>query len=423
VGFRRKERGMGGRLFAAGVVALGLALGAAAAPDWPQFRGPNRDDLSRDKGLLEKWPADGPELLWKAKGVGVGHSSLAVAGERIYTLGNKGPLTRLFALDRDTGKVLWSVEVGKEGGNLGSTPTVDGDRVYAVGQDGDLVCVDVKKERVVWKRNFKKDFGGNCGSWRYTESVLIDGDKLVCTPGAKGAILAALDKKTGEVLWKAPSPFGDATAGYSSVVLSEGGNVRQYVQLTAGGVLGVRASDGKVLWKYDKLGHNTANIPTPIVRGDYVFAAAGYGKGGALLKLVGDGDTVKAQEVYYKPELTNKHGGLLAVGDLVYGDHDDKGTPFCAELKTGKMLWKRKPKDRRSGSGAASVTYADGHLYFLYEDGTLALVKAATDDYHEVSRFKVPGMGRPAWAHPVVVGGKLYLRGGDTVYCYDLKAK
>jgi outer membrane protein assembly factor BamB len=414
---------MGGRLFAASAVALGLALGATAAPDWPQFRGPNRDDISKDQGLLEAWPMGGPPIVWKTPGIGGGYSSLAVAGDRVYTLGNKGPVTRLFALNRDTGKVLWSVEVGKEGGNLGSTPTVDGDRVYAVGQQGDLVCVDAGKKRVVWRKNFRTDFKGRCGGWNYTESVLIDGDKLVCTPGGKDAILAALDKKTGKVLWRARSPFDDPTAGYSSVVVSEAGGVHQYVQLTAGGVLGVRGKDGKVLWKYEQLGHNTANIPTPIVRGEYVFASAGYGKGGALLKLTGGKGGVEAEEVYYKHELRNKHGGLVAVGDYVYGDYDDQGTPFCAELKTGKVLWKRKRDGRSGGSGSAAVTYADGRLYFLYQDGTIALVKASKGGYDEVGRFKVPGIGTPSWAHPVVVGGKMYLRGGDVVYCYDVKAK
>jgi outer membrane protein assembly factor BamB len=414
---------MGGRLLLAGLVTLALTTGTLAAPpDWPQFRGPNRDDRSSDKGLLKQWPRDGPPLVWKGTGVGDGHSSLAVAGERIYTLGNKGAVSQLHALDRKTGKLLWSVPVGRAGGNLGCTPTVDGDRVYTIGQAGDLACVDVTTKKVVWKKNFLTDFKGQCGGWRYCESPLIDGDNLICTPGGKDAILVALNKKTGKVVWKAPSPFNDPQAGYSSIVVAEVGKVRHYVQLTAAGVLGVRASDGKVLWTYARLGRNTANIPTPIVKGDQVFASAGYGKGGALLKLVAGKGGVKAKEVYYRGELTNKHGGLVLVGDHIYGDSDDQGRPFCAELKTGKVLWKRKAR-QGGGSNSAAVTYADGCLYFLYQDGIVALVKASPKEYDELSHFKVPGIGNPAWAHPVVVGGKLYLRGNNAAFCYDVKAK
>jgi outer membrane protein assembly factor BamB len=404
------------------LLAVGLVLGTRAAePDWPQFRGPNRDDLSKDTGLLKKWPEGGPTLDWKGTGVGSGYSSLAIAGERIYTLGNKGATTHLHALDRKTGKHLWSVEVGKAGGNLGCTPTVDGDRVYTVAQEGDLACVDTATKKVVWKKNFRTDFGGRYGGWRYCESPLIDGDRLICTPGGTDAIMVALNKKTGEVVWKTPSPFRNTRAGYSSAVVAEVGNVRHYVQVTDVGTLGVRASDGKVLWTYGKFAGNTANIPTPIVLGDHVFTAVGYGRGGSLLKLVADGDGVKAEEVYHKRELTNRHGGVVLVGGHVYGDYDQAGTPFCADVKTGKVLWTRK-RDRRGGSGSAAVTYADGHLYFLYQDGTMALVKASTAGYDEVSRFKVPGISSPAWAHPVVVGGKLYLRGNNAVYCYDVKA-
>jgi outer membrane protein assembly factor BamB len=413
---------MGGNLFATTTLLLLLAAHARAEPDWPQFRGPNRDDLSKDRNLLKEWPRDGPPLVWKGAGVGGGYSSLAVAGERIYTLGNKGNVTQMHALDRKTGKLLWSVEVGRAGGSLGCTPTVDGDRVYALGQAGDLVCVDATQKEVAWRLNFHKDFAGRCGGWRYCESPLVDGDRLICTPGGKDAIIVALDKKTGKVVWKARSPFDDPQAGYSSIVVAEVGKVRHYVQLTGSGVLGVRASDGKVLWTHDKLARNTANIPTPIVLGDHVFAAAGYNKGGVLLKLSKTEDGVEATEVYYKHELRNKHGGVVLVGDHVFGDCDDSGTPYCAEVKTGKVLWRRK-HTRGGGSGSAAVTYADGHLYFLYQDGTLALVKASADGYEEAGRFKVAGIGTPAWAHPVVVGGKLYLRGNNVVFCYDVQAK
>jgi outer membrane protein assembly factor BamB len=415
----------------AGLVLLAACPAAPAidrpAADWPQFRGPHRDAHSPDTGLLTQWPKDGPPLLWKATEIGGGYSSVSLANGKLYTLGNKkrppeskkkGDATFLVAVDADTGKVLWSTEVGDAGGNLGSTPTVDGDRVYAVGQQGDLVCVDANGGSLRWHKNFKKDFGGHCGGWNYTESPLVDGDRLVCTPGAKDATMVALDKKTGEVLWKCAAPIQETTAGYSSVVVAEVGGIRQYVQLLSGGVIGVAAKDGRFLWKYEKLGRNTANIPTPIVLGDRVFCSAGYGKGGALLQVVAEGDGVTAKELWFNQRLTNKHGGLVVVGDYVYGDQDDRGRPFCADLKTGKIVWQ---KDRGAGSGSASVAYADGHLYIRYDNGITSLVEATPEAYKEISTFPIPKHQGPSWAHPVVAGGRMYLREADAVYCYDVK--
>jgi hypothetical protein len=389
------------------------------ADDWPQFRGPHRDDVSAEKGLLKTWPKDGPPLLWQATGLGGGYSSVSVAGDRIYTLGNKGRVTNLVALERDGGKVLWSSELGPAGGNLGCTPTVDGERIYALGQEGDLVCIDATGKRL-WHRNLHKDFGGVCGSWNYCESPLVDGDRLIVTPGGKDATMVALAKGSGKELWKCAIPVEHPEAGYSSVVIAKVGGVRQYVQLLNGGLVGV-SDEGRFLWKYEKLGPNTANIPTPIVLGDQVFASAGYGKGGALLKLVAHGKDVSAEEVYFNRELTNKHGGVVRVGDYLYGDTDDQGRPFCAEVKTGKVVWKRGRQG--SGGGSASVTYADGRLYFFYDNGVVALVPASPDGYEEVGSFKVPKRSGACWAHPVVCGGRLYLREGDTLYCYDVRAR
>jgi outer membrane protein assembly factor BamB len=372
-----------------------------------------------DKGLLREWPANGPQLLWKSDGLGVGYSSVVMGRGRIYTLGNRGADTYIHALHSSNGGSIWEAKVGPAGGNLGSTPTLDGDRVYAIGQEGDLVCVNATNGSPVWHKQFKRDFGGNCGGWNYTESPLVDGVQIVVTPGASDALLVALDKRTGAVIWKCASPFGDATAGYSSIVIANVGGIRHYVQLTAGGVVGVSAKDGKVLWSYDRLGNNTANIPTPIVLNDMVFCSAGYGKGGALLKLTATGSGVSAREVYLKQELTNKHGGLVVVGDHVYGDRDDSGKPFCAEVKTGNVVWRK--EDRGPGRGSASVTYADGHLYFHFDNGIMALVKATPAGYKEISTFKIPNANSSSWAHPVVVGGRMYLREQDTLWCYNVK--
>jgi outer membrane protein assembly factor BamB len=401
-------------------LALIILLPPARAADWPQFRGPNRDDISQETGLLKSWPKDGPPLVWQAKELGSGYSSLSVAGDRVYTLGNKDKVSKVIALDRDNGKPVWTAEVGPSGGNLGCTPTVAGDRIFALGQEGDLVCLETKDGTRVWHRNLIKDFGGKYGGWHYCESPLVDGDHVIVTPGGKDATMVALDKKTGETVWQCPLPLKHTEAGYSSVVIATVGDVKHYVQLLNGGVVGV-STDGKPLWQYEKLGPNTANIPTPIILKDQVLAVAGYGKGGALLKLSADAKDVKAEEVYFKGELTNKHGGVLVVADHVYGDTDDQGAPYCAEVKTGKVLWKRKAEDSK-GRGSASVTYADGRLYFQYQNGVIALVEASPDGYKESSFFSVKTDGN-AWAHPVIAGGRLYLREGDALFCYDVHEK
>jgi outer membrane protein assembly factor BamB len=295
---------------------------------------------------------------------------------------------------------------------------VDGQLLYAIGQYGDLLCLETASGAVKWSKNFGKDFKGSSGGWNYTESPLIDGDKLVCTPGGRQATLVALNKLTGEVVWKAP--LGD-TAGYSSIVVSQAAGVRQYVQLTSDGVIGVAAADGKLLWRYEKLARNTANIPTPVVLGEQIFCSAGYGKGGALLSLKASGDGgVTATEVYYNGALRNRHGGVVIVGDLVFGDTDDSGQPYCADWKTGKVKWKARSK---RGQGSASLTYADGHLYVRYSNGWVALVEASEAAYKEISSFKIPNSSSNSWAHPVVADGKLYLREKDTVWCYDVKTK
>jgi outer membrane protein assembly factor BamB len=390
-----------------------------AVGEWPSFRGSHRDNISPDQGLLKQWPAGGPALVWKGMGVGSGHSSVTIASGKVFTMGNNGGDSYVFALDEGSGVLRWSTKVGRAGGNLGCTPTVDSDRVYAIGQAGDLVCLEATKGEVQWRKNLQRDFDGHCGGWQYTESPLVDRDRLVCTPGAQKATLVALNKLTGELIWRCAAPVDDTTAGYSSIVIAEIGGVRQYVQLVAGGVVGVAAKDGTFLWKYERLGNNTANISTPIVLGEQVFCSAGYGKGGALLQLSPADRGTKVKELYYNQQLKNKHGGLVVVDGYVYGDHDDSGHPFCADVKTGKVMWS---KERSGpGTGSASVTYADGHLYFHFDNGVMALVAATPDRYKEISTFRIPNATSESWAHPVVVGGKLYLREQDAVWCYNVK--
>jgi outer membrane protein assembly factor BamB len=391
--------------------------------DWPQWRGPNRDNHSPDSGLLKEWPADGPPLAFKATGIGEGFSSVSVVDDKIFTMGDIGDESFVFALSRDKGEKLWSVKVGKSGGDhpgTRCTPTVDGDRVFALGQFGDLVCLKVADGSEVWRKNLKKDFKGSEPHWSYSESPLIDGDKLVCTPGGDNPVVA-LDKKNGDVIWKSDKK---GATGYSSIVVSNAGGVKQYVQTLADGVVGIDAKDGKQLWKYEKLGRNTANVPTPIVLGDQVFCTVGYGKGGALRTLSAADGAVTEKEDYFNQKLNNKHGGAVQVGDYIYLDRDDSGNPMCVEWKTGKLKddWLKGAKDKK-GHGSASITYADGNVYIRYDNGYVALVPATPDGYQEKGLFKIPNSKSQSWAHPVVVDGKLYLREKDTLWVYDVKAK
>jgi outer membrane protein assembly factor BamB len=407
-----------------------MALRAAGpSKGWPSWRGPNRDGISTETGLLRTWPKEGPPLLWQMKGLGRAYSSVSISGGKIFTMGSRRRSTDLIALDLKTGKELWSAKVG--GGNPNCTPTVDGGLVFALGRNGDLVCAKTGDGSIVWKKNFPRDFGGQMMStWGYSESPLVDGDRLVCTPGAGDAMIVALNKKTGNVIWKAsmPDDVGDRGkdgAGYSSIVISHAAGVKQYVQLTGRGIISVAAKDGKTLWTYNRIANRTANIPTPIVTGDYVFCSTGYYTGAALLKIVKDGSSLKAEEVYFLESgtLQNHHGGMVLVDGYVYCGHGHgQGYPICVELKTGKVKWGG-GRTRGPGRKSAAVVYADGHLYFRYENGVMALIEATPKEYRLNGSFKLASVHGPSWPHPVIYDGKLYLRDNDNLMCYDIKRK
>ncbi len=413
------------------VAATWIVPSPASGRDWPTFRGEGRTGVAPDTDLLETWPPEGPKLVWRTAGAGRGYASPAIAGKRIYTLGD-GLSTAadadeyLSCFDRETGKQLWTAKTGAPWNNgqptwqsSRSTPTVDGDAVYVLSPFGQLVACRVADGQEVFRVDLVGTLGGKKGDlWGYSESVTIDGNRLICTPGGEKATMAALDKKTGKVIWTCAVP-GDRGAGHASIVIANVGRRKVYVQTTASGAMGVDAETGTLLWTYP-IDQTTAVIPTPIVKGDLVFIAAGYKRGGALVKQVAGSDGgVTVEQVYgLNTELANKHGGIVLVGDHLYGDSDDKGIPFCAELATGTIAW----KNRGSGKGSAAVAAADGHVYVRYADGTLSLVKADPAGYTEVASFKLPGSGaRPSWAHPVILDGRLYLREGDTILCYDLR--
>ncbi|MFK8112030.1 MAG: PQQ-binding-like beta-propeller repeat protein, partial [Rubripirellula sp.] len=398
---------------------------------WPTFRGTQRTAVATDGGLLSEWPEGGPQLIWSAEGAGRGYASLAISDGKIFTIGDGLSTTGdadeyVICFDQKTGSELWKSKMGSpwtkgkpSWQSSRSTPTVDDDRVYVVTPHGDLICFKVGDGKEVWRKHLKNDFQGKkADSWGYSESVLIDGEHLVCTPGGPKNTMVALNKMTGETVWTT-SRDEDRGAGHASIVISEIGNQRVYVQTTGSGAMGVAATDGKLLWTYE-IKKTTAVIPTPIVKGDLVFFTAGYGTGGTLVRQVPASDGVTAEEIYpTTPALGNKHGGMVLVGDHLYGDSEDRGIPFCADLMTGEVKW----KSRGTGKKSASIAAADGHLYIRFSDGTMVLAKASPDSYEETGSFQVPGSGeRPSWAHPVILDGKLYLREGDKVLCYQLQS-
>lgn len=402
-------------------LAFGGAAATASAAEWPQWRGPNRDAISKETGLLAEWPDDGPPLAWTAQGIGEGYSAPSVAGGRIYLMGQDASATYVRALDAKGGKILWSAKVGKPGGEYPgprATPTVDGDRVYAIGQFSDLVCLSAKDGKEVWRKNLLNDFKGKLMEppvWGFAESPLVDGEQLVCTPGGPEGTLAALDKATGKPLWRSKE-FTDATA-YASLVPAEIGGTRTYIVLTDKSVAGIDAKSGGVLWRAERAG-STAVIPTPVYADNHVFVTSGYGAGGDLFKVTPADGKFTVERVYHTDDLGVHIGGVVLVGKHLYGVNERQ--LLCVEFLTGKTLW----KDRSVGKGA--VVYADGHLYVRSDatPGEIALVEANPKEYVERGRLEQPdGSGKNTWPPPVIADAKMYLRDQDTLYCYDIKAK
>ena len=418
------------RFLPVGVLTCLVLTVSIQAEDWPQWRGPQRTGLSQETGLLTEWPKDGPKLLWERKDIGDGYSTPAVVGDRVYLMANREGKEYVVALAVKDGAEVWSTAVGKVGRNEGpqypgtrSTPTVEGDRIYVLGSDGDLACLKKDKGEVLWSKNLKKTFEGAPGMWAYSESVLIDSDNLICTPGGKKATTAALKKKDGDTVWECALRKGDA-AGYASPIVVEVGGVRQYVQFVAGGVVGVEAKTGKFLWRYDKTKDLAANIPTPVFHDGCVFTSTSR-NGSGLNRLKVNGDAIDSEEVYFNKTQLNSIGGVVCVGDYLYGT-DARGELVCMNFKTGAIKWSH------ASVGSAALSYADGMLYVRGQGGSgfgkesppfVALVQATPDGYKEKGRFEQPDHGdRPAWPHPVVANGRLYLRDGNVLLCYDIKA-
>lgn len=396
--------------------------------DWPQWRGPARDGVSTERGLLKQWPKEGPKLAWQVNELGDGYSTPVVVGTRIYLMSNHGMDNEFVqALSAKDGKVIWTTRVGNVGNpnqnppyaKARSTPTVDGNFIYALGSDGDLACLEAKSGKIRWVKNIRKEFGGTPGEWAYAESPLVDGNVVVVTPGGAEATMVALNKKTGALIWKSAIPGGDP-AGYASAIMVQGGGRKQYVQLLSKGVVGVDAKTGQFLWRYKEAAKGPAQYFTPVGRGDYVYCGA-LGVGGALVRLKADGT---AEQVYFERALPNGIGGAVLVGETLYGTEVGQSL-VAADFTTGKVKWKA------DNFGWSSLAYADGLLYAHGINGDIAVVEATPEGFREKGRFTPPAQPKKkqvgpfpeaAFAYPVIANGRLYIRDLGTLWAYDIKA-
>jgi outer membrane protein assembly factor BamB len=390
------------------------AVPLLTAADWPQWRGPERDGHSAEKGLLKSWPSGGPRLVWKVQGLGEGYSSFAVVNGRLYTQGQRGGSEYLMAFDVTSGKKLWETPNGgdyqdRRGSGPRGAPTVDGSLVYAVSATGSLIAADAAAGRREWSVNLVSKFGGDVPHWGYSESPLVDGQRLIVQPGGNGASVVALNKTDGTLIWKSHSDG----AAYSSAVAAGEGKSRVILHLTSNAAVGLRADNGELLWRYTKVSNRTANVATPLYRDGFAFFSTDYGTGAALLKL--DAAGANASEVYFTREMRNHYSSSVLVGDYLYGFSSAVLTAM--KFQTGEVAW----RDRSVGKG--SVIYADGHLYCQGEDGVLGLVEATPTGYKEKSRFTLSRGSYPLWTLPVVSGGRLYVRDQDTLYSFQVGEK
>lgn len=395
------------------VLCLSAQAVAQTGSNWPQWRGANRDGISKETGLLKQWPAAGPPLAWKTTGAGGGYSSFAISNGRLFTMGLRANREYVVAFDVATGKEVWATAHGgafhnDRGDGPRGTPTVDGENLYALGGNGDLSSIDARTGRVVWTMNVLQKFGGSNPHWGISESPLVIGEKVLVNAGGPGASIVALNKKDGSLIWKSQSD----RAGYSSGMPIQVGNTTQVVFFTDQRALGLDLKDGRLLWEYPRAANDTANVATPVVRGNRVFISSDYGTGAGLVEIKADG---KAQEVYFTKDMRNHHSSSILIGDHLYGFSG--GILTAMRFDTGEVAW----KDRSVGKG--SLVYADGNLYALSENGVVGLIEVSPAGYREKGRFRIPQDSLPTWAHPVVAGGRLFLRDQDTIYAYDVREK
>ena len=404
------------RVLLLAIVALLCLVGqvmAQTTASWPQWRGSNRDGISNETGLLKQWPAEGPPLVWKATGAGGGYSSISISNGKLYTMGLRGDREFVIAFDVATGKEAWATAHGSafhndQGDGPRGTPTVDGDRVYALGGNGDLTALDARTGKIAWTKNVLKEFGGENITWGISESPLVLGDKVLVNAGGPGASIVALNKSNGSLVWKSQSD----RAGYSSAIPLTLNGLTQVVFFTGQRAVGLDAKDGRLLWEYAKPSNRTANAATPIARANRVFISSDYGTGGGVVEIKPDN---KAEELWFSKDMRNHHSSSVLIGDHLYGFSGSILTAI--KFDTGEIAW----RDRSVGKG--SLVFADGHLYCFSENGVIGLVEATPAGYKEKGRFRIEQSSRKTWAYPAVAGGRLYLRDQDTIYAFDVREK
>jgi hypothetical protein len=406
-------------------VAIGVTLmltniaRSESTASWPQFHGPKGDNISNETGLLKSWPEGGPEMVWRTEGLGHGFSSVVVADGRIITAGNIGTETVITAVDMN-GKSLWQVKNG-EGWNskpaypgTRGTPTIDGDFVYHENPHGNVMCLEAATGKIVWEVNVLKKYNGENIRWALSESVIIDGDNLIATPQGPEVSFVALNKKTGEVVWEAPST-NDA-AGYSTPIIFEQSGLRIITNLTSKSLIGVNADTGELLWRVDHPSYTDQNTAMPIYRDGHVFVSTI--KGDAVKwRVIVDGGKASLDEIWRTDELENHHGGLVLLDGNVYGTSiaRNRNKWVTLDWDTGEV------KQVIDAVGKASMTVADGLIYMLSIDRLMGLAKPTDSGLEMISQFEIPEGGEgKSWAHPVVAGGKLYIRHSDFLYVYDV---
>lgn len=407
-----------------------LITSVSAGSDWPQWRGPNRDAQSDEVLASHDWQSAPPEHLWTVEGFGEGYASVAVVSGVLYTVGDVEGGQAVIAADAGNGHILWKTLLTNskpdhkyEGSRC--TPSIDGDRLYVVTSDGSIACLNVKDGAVIWQRSFGDWQGKMMSGWGFSESPLVDGDRVLCTPGGPDALVVCLDKLTGREIWKCEPVFeggsGKDGAGYSSIVVSDAAGIRHYVQLTGRGLIGISQNDGKQLWSYTRVANGIANIPTPIPYGDLIFSSTSYDTGACLLEIQRSESGLIVNEKYFLPanEFNNHHGGMVLRDGYIYAGHQrNEGFPTCIRLETGEVAWGGRL--RGEGKGSAAILLIDGHLIFRYQDGTVALIEATPEEYRVRGSFKPDYQKGNSWSHPVVVGGRLYLREQDRLMCYQV---
>jgi outer membrane protein assembly factor BamB len=390
-----------------------LTPAVATADDWPQFRGINRDGISGETGLLEKWPEGGPKLLWRFDDLGSGYSSVAVVGDRVYTAGGKGGNFVVFALSTG-GKKLWETPIGRTGGGgyagPRSTPTVDGDHLYVLGDEGDLACLEAVDGSVVWSKNILRTYEAGNTKWKLSESVLVDGDRVICAPGGR-ASMVALDKKTGKEVWAADAV--DPVTGYGSSILIDYKGLRQIVGNSGAHVFGVRAEDGKLLWKHPQKNRYQVNATNPVFDEGIVFSSCGYGFGSQALRLSVSGKKARVKKIWENRDLDDHFGGVVLRKGVVFGTAT-KGSLVALKLKTGSVGFKS------TAVGKSSNIYADGKLYCQGHDGRVQLVNPSGGKV--ISSFvEEPARRNQLWAHPAIANGVLYIRNAGVLKAFRIK--